>query len=89
MLSAITICCEVKKNSRDQRSQLEVLSEFSNVTMSQKSKVIEGLKCKSGQSGDKDYFKVVLMKRKLSDVENSTQGFHAKGSHYLPECCVL
>ena len=70
-------------------SQLEVLSEFSNVTMSQKSKVIEGLKCKSGQSGDKDYFKVVLMKRKLSDVENSTQGFHAKGSHYLPECCVL
>ena len=57
--------------------------------MSQKIKVNAGLKFKSGQSGDKDYLKIVLMKRKLSDVENSTQGFYAKGSHYLPECCVL
>ena len=41
--------------------------------MLQKLKVIEG------QSGDKDYLKIVLMKRKLSDVENSMQGFYAKG----------
>ena len=70
-------------------SQLEVLSEFSNVTMSQTMKVIAGLKCKSGQSGDKDYLKIVLKKRKLSVVENSMQGFYAKGSHYLPECFEL
>ena len=89
MLSPFTICCEVKKNSRDKRSQLEVLSEFSKVTMSQKSKVIEGLKCKSGQSGDKDYPKIVLIKRKLSVVENSIRGFYARGGHYLPECFEL
>ena len=57
--------------------------------MLQKLKVIEGLKFKSGQSGDKDYLKIVLMIRKLSEVENSMQGFYAKGGHYLPECFEL
>ena len=68
---------------------MKVLSEFSNVTMSLELKVVEGLKCKSGQSGDKDYLKIVLMKRRLSVVENSIQGFYARGGHYLPECFEL
>ena len=38
--------------------------------MLQKLKVIEGLKFKSGQSGDKDYLKIDIMKRKLFYVEN-------------------
>ena len=68
---------------------MKVLSEFSNVKMSLKLKVIAGLKCKSGQSEYKDYLKIVFKKPKSSVVENSIQGFHAKGSHYLPECFEL